>query len=170
MQVFTALAPWPYYSTEFSFTHALFADDIIVALRANRKCLRSFNSILEYFTGINVNLSKSAVYFYKWSRLSFKRMVCSNLSMGVALSLSSTWAPLSLTIASRFRIRPSLLRRSGGSCLVGKRIPLAKPGGWSSFSRSFRLCFCRVGRPRPLFLSLIGSVVIFSGSPGLRKG
>lgn len=66
MQIFTALMNkaleskriTPFRCKNLNFTHALFADDAIVAIRANARSIRSLVRILEHFysmTGLRIN-------------------------------------------------------------------------------------------------------------------
>lgn len=92
MQVFTCLINdavirnrlTPFRCKQFRFSHALYADDLIVSLRANSKSINSINRILAMFsrlTGLNINKAKSAIYFSSSASLAFKHTVCSNLDI-----------------------------------------------------------------------------------------
>lgn len=56
----------PFKCRNFTFSHALYADDCIVSFRANKKSLKHFNDVLNTFytlTGLSINREKSAIYF-----------------------------------------------------------------------------------------------------------
>lgn len=86
MQIFTALMHrdvavgriTPFRCSDFSFSHALYADDMMVAIRANKRSCRSIQQLLHQFTsltGLKMNNSKSSIYFSKWASRSFRNSV-----------------------------------------------------------------------------------------------
>lgn len=77
MQLFSALVNdevaskrlTPFCYKGFSFSHALFADDVIIAMRANKRSCARLLSCFHELSGLRINFSKSAVYFSKWACL-----------------------------------------------------------------------------------------------------
>lgn len=72
----------PFKHGDFSFSHALYADDVIIAFRTNGcrnviKLLQNFSEL----TGLSVNYNKSAIYFSKWAGRQFRRDVSSWLGI-----------------------------------------------------------------------------------------
>lgn len=92
MQVFSGLMKQsvergritPFTCSEFSISHTLFADDVMVMLRGNKRSCMALRNLLSSFTnltGLRINSAKSAISFSKWADASFKHTVCSSLNI-----------------------------------------------------------------------------------------
>lgn len=74
----------PFVHRDFSFSHALYADDFVISIKATKQSCRTLIHLLQHFlkfTGLKVNLTKSAIYFSKWATRDFNQRVCDMLGM-----------------------------------------------------------------------------------------
>lgn len=92
MQVFSSLMNkavdngqiTPFSCADFKISHSLFADDVMVMIRGNKRSISALKNLLHSFrqlTGLRINSGKSAVYFSKWAEPSFMHSVSSQLSI-----------------------------------------------------------------------------------------